>query len=222
MLRSPLLVAAGLALAGCTSGLQYTVDDQTIAGVSLQERAGVLDAQNEVNQAKLEQQKRQSELKQTTALASQSDSECANAEKASSDAVVAQKKAEQGGDMEAINTANRNKEVTEAGAAAADAKRDYLQKKQRALEAAVRADDKHVLAAQARYELEKAKVVQAKQAGGQGFELARFEAQYQEFQNDYQSAKNDADLKMTDANEAERAWKEADKKWQEMRGGKSS
>jgi hypothetical protein len=209
---APLLLCAA-----CSSGLRYTIDDQLVAGVSAPERSGVADAQKELDGARKEQQKVNADLAQANGLVQQCDHDCDVAEKDAVHAVDNQKKAEQGGDMEQVNSANKNKEVTAAGQRAADAKREFMQRKQRALQVSVRAADKHILAAQSRYELEKAKLVSQKALAN--VDVNQFDAQYQEFQIDWQQTKNEADLRWTEANEAERDWKEADKRWQEMRGG---
>src|SRR5215475_2578864 len=149
-------LAALLLCAACSTGLRYTLDDQLIAGLSAPDRASVATAQKELDGARSEQQKVNADLNQVNGLVQQCDKECSNAEAEATHAVENQKKAEQAGDMEQINTANKNKEVTAAAQRAADAKRDYMQKKQRWLLLASKAADKHILAAQSRYELEKA------------------------------------------------------------------
>ena len=194
-----------------------TVNDDVIAGMSAQDKAPVAAAQKELSDAQSEKQRTTSDLAKTNQLVVQCDTECDAAEKDATHAVENQKKAEQAGDMEQINSANKNKEITAAAQRATDAKKEFLSRKQKALQAAARASDKHVTAAQAHVELEKARLCSAKQVCN--VDVTQFDAQYQEFQNDYQSAKNEADLRMTEANEAERDWKEADKRWQEMRGG---
>jgi hypothetical protein len=210
-------LAALLLCAACSTGIRYTIDDQLVAGLAEPDRAPVVDARKELDGAKSEQQKATADLNQVNGLVKQCDKECSTAESEATHAQENQKKAEQAGDMEQINTANKNKEVTAAAQRAADAKRDYMQKKQRAVQLAAKAADKHILAAQSRYELEKAKLAQQKSLAN--VDVTQFDAQYQEFQTDWQQAKNEADLRMTEANESEREWKEADKRWQEMRGG---
>ena len=204
-------------LTGCASGLRMTVNDDVVAGLSVQDKAGIIDAQKELDGAKAEQQRTQGDLAKVNQMVLQCDKECSVAEQDATHAVESQKKAEQAGDMEQMNTANKNKEVTAAGQRAADAKSEFVKRKQKALTAGTRAADKHVTAAQARVELEKAKACSARQVCN--VDVTQFDAQYQEFQGDYQQAKNEADLRMTEANEAERDWREADKRWQEMRGG---
>jgi hypothetical protein len=210
-------IAALLLCAACSTGLRYTIDDQLIAGVAPPDRSSVTDAQKEVEGARSEQQKASADLNQVNGLVQQCDKECSTAEADATHAVENQKKAETAGDMEQINSANKNKEVTAAAQRAADAKREFMQRKQRALQLATKAADKHILAAQSRYELEKAKLANQKSLAN--VDVNQFDAQYQEFQTDWQQAKNEADLRLTEANESEREWKEADKRWQEMRGG---
>src|SRR5215468_9811279 len=98
-----------LLCAACSSGLRYTIDDQLIAGVSQPDRAGVIDAEKELGNAKRAPQTLTHDLTQTNGLVQQCDKECDSAEQDASHAVDNQKKAEQAGDMEQINSANKNK-----------------------------------------------------------------------------------------------------------------
>src|SRR5262245_24076189 len=95
-----------LLCAACSTGLRYTVDDQLIAGVAASERGDVTNAQKEVYGARIEQQKATGDLNQVNGLVQQCEKECSNAEQEATHAIESQKKAEQGGDMEQMNTAN--------------------------------------------------------------------------------------------------------------------
>src|ERR1051326_8954662 len=130
-------------LSGCASGLRMTINDDVIASLSPQDKAGITDAQKELSDAQKEQQKLHADVTQTNGLVKQCDTECDNAEKAAGKAIEDQKKAEQAGDMQQVNTANKNKEVTAAAQRATEAKREFLQRKQRAVQAGSPAERKN-------------------------------------------------------------------------------
>src|SRR5215831_5740853 len=209
-----------LAVCGCATGLKYSVDENAVANVGPSERKDVLAAQTELQAAYGERQKAEADLNQTQTLLHAAEQDEKQAALEADRALDAQKQAEQSHDINHMNTANRNKEVAAAGQRAADAKVAWLDKKARAARAALVAAERRVAAAQAHYELEKARICQAKGIKPTNdFQLAHFESQYEQASVEYQAAKNDADAEATDAGGNERTWKDVAKRYQEMKGG---
>src|SRR5690349_12753219 len=105
MTRPHRALALILLCAACASGIRYTVDDAVIARLPPADRAPADAAQAELDAASNEQRQTGAALSQVTALALQCEKESADAAQAAERAVADQKKAEQAGDMEQINTA---------------------------------------------------------------------------------------------------------------------
>jgi hypothetical protein len=212
--------ALALGLLACSSGLKYTVDDNAIANVAVSDRKAALDAQNEINQAKAESQKADSDLQRCEGERSMADKDYSSAKINADKAADGQKLAEQSHDINQMNRANREKEVAQAGISAAEAKQTWLNKRRKALKLAKDAADKHLLASQAKYELEKARIAQQKGIKpSTDFDVQRFDAQYQEAQKEFESSKRDADAHESDGKDAERDYQNADKRYREMASG---
>src|SRR5262252_2275636 len=165
-----------LAMCGCASGLKYAVDDNVVTNVAADERRDVAAAQSELAAAQADQQKAEVLLNQTQSKLRAAEADEKQAALEAEKSLEAQKAAEQSHDINQVNTANRNKEIAAAGQRAAEAKVAWLEKKARATRTARVAADLRVSAAQAHYELEKARVCQAKGIKpSTDFQLARFE-----------------------------------------------
>jgi hypothetical protein len=218
-IRRPLVALA--LLAGCGGGgLRYVVDDGAIARASVAERAGVLAAQDDVNEAQKEQSKAVGDVAEGESKRAAADAELKRASEANQQAAAAQKAADQANDINLLNHANRDKLVSDAALRAAEGKVEWLRVRQKALLLAKLAADRRVACAQARYELEKAKVAQAKGwKPSSDFELAHFESQAQETDRAYQAAKNDADARAAEASDVEKLWNDSLKQLGEMKGG---
>ena len=208
-----------LCLTACSSGLRYSVDDDALANVSAQERKPVLEAQDDIKKARAEQQFAEADGKQIDASASAAEKEQQQAELDCETTAQAQRQAELSHDIRNMNRANRAKEAALAKRKACQVKLDWMHKRQKAARLVKLAADKHVVAAQARYEVEKARLAQQKGIKSGDIDVPRFEAQNQEAQNEWQSARNDADRALSEANDLEKEWKNADQHWLDIKGG---
>jgi hypothetical protein len=210
-------------LSACASGgLKYTVDDNLLGQAPVIERQGMLEAQGELSAARGERQKLSSEMQENEKALAQAQGEQKQCDANCDKAALEQKQAGQGADISAANAANRNRLITEACSKVAEAKVVFLGKRQKALQAQLRAADRHIVAAQTKNELEKAKIAQAKGIKpSSDFQLSHFETQNEGAQQAWQAQKNEADALSTDADDAEKEWKDAEKRWQDLKGAQA-
>src|SRR2546429_6013033 len=103
-----------LPVSACASGLKYSIDDNAIANVSLEDRKDVLAAQGALNQARAEQQKADADLGQVQGQREMAVKEAKQATLEAEKSLDAQKLAEQSHDIKQMNSANRGKEVAAA------------------------------------------------------------------------------------------------------------
>ena len=193
-------IFALLILGGCSSGPKYKVDDNLIASASVDEKRGMLAAQSDVNTAKAEQAQVKNEL-------STAERELDIAENEYKTAKLQLDGAKQSGDLNRKNQAERDLHVAEMGVKAADAKVDWMEKKVKWLKKTRDAADYHVASAQARYELEKAKIIQSKGIRpSNDFQIMNFETQDLENSRKYSECRLDADKRKADVLDLERKY----------------
>ena len=97
--------------------------------------------------------------------------------------------------------------VAQLGVKAADVKVDWLSKKRKWIKAQRDAADEHFAAADARLELEKAKLAQQKDIKpSKDFDVMNFESDNLKKQQNYSSARMDADKMQADVDRLERDW----------------
>jgi hypothetical protein len=193
---------------GCGGGgAKYHVDDQSLASLSMQEKQGIFAAQNEKNQAQAEQQQFQAQVKNTEHDIDVADNDYKTAKLQLDTAKLNVKAAEQGGDVNRKQQAQRDVQIAELGVKAADAKVDWLKKKRKWQDASADAAEKHVAECDARAELEKAKLAQAKGIKpDEKFDPMLFEQDYQEKARKYNDARLDADRLKPDVDGKEREY----------------
>jgi outer membrane protein TolC len=204
MLVSVVLVAA----VGCGGGgAKYHVNDNSLATASVQEKQGVLAAQQEKEVAKTEQQKAEADLKNIDNELSVAENDYKAAKLQLDTAKLNLKTAESAGDVNRKNQATHDVRVQELGVKAADAKVDWLSKKRKWIKAQRDAAEEHYAAADARYELEKAKLAQQKGIKpSDDFNVMNFETDNLKKQQKYSEARMDADKMQADVDRLERDW----------------
>src|SRR5262249_10581583 len=136
--------------------------DQSLAAVSMEDKKGIFAAQNELTQARAEQQKAEADVNSVDTESDVADNELKTAKLQLDTAKLNQKAAEQAADVNKKNQAGHDLHIAEMAVKAAEAKDDFLGKKKKWLKRTRDAAEAHVAAADARAELEKAKVAQAK------------------------------------------------------------
>ncbi len=197
-----------LLVSGCGSGPKYKIDDNTLAQVPVTEKQGVMAAEGEETQAK-------EELRTAGAMVDQTDRDLDIAEnelkasKLSLDTAQLNKKsAEQSGDINRKNAAERDIHVAELGVKAAEAKVDWLEKKKKMHKRERDVAEAHVAAAASKAELEKAKLADSKGIKpSQDFNVMNFESESLQKSQKYSEAKLDADKVKPEVDDLERKYK---------------
>lgn len=218
-----LVAAAGAALFGgaaCSSGLSYKVDDSAMDSVPANQRTSVFDARRDLEIAQGEQRTAGTQLEGLD-----HDRDIADKEKQQAQLEVEKASSEfeasvQAHDQNRNEAATHGKDVAELGLKAADAKLDWIVQKKAWYKATRNAADAHVAAAQAKVELEKARV--AKTAGiktTDEIDVGKFESQSKDRSSDWQSAKKDAESEQKSAQKLEDRWKDLVGQHSKAKGG---
>jgi len=202
-----LMWLASFALWACSSGPKYKVDDNLVTSATVDEKKGMFAAANDVNVAKAELAQAKSELD----VAERDDDIASNEYKAAKlqkdSAKLQLETAKQSGDMNRRNQAERDLHVAEMGVKATDAKVDWMDKKVKWLKKTRDAAEYHLASAQARYELEKAKILSAKGIRPTAdFQIMNFETQDLESSRKYSECRLDADKRKADVLDLERKY----------------
>lgn len=204
-MRKALLLSLVMAAACGAGGAKYHVDDSSLASASVQEKQGVLAAQQEKEVAKTEQQKSEADLKNVDNELSVAENDYKSAKLQLDTAKLNQKAAEQAGDENRKQQAMHDLRVAELGVKAADAKVDWLNKKRKWIKSQRDAADDHFAAADSRCELEKAKLAQQKGIKpSKDFDVMNFESDNMKKQQQYSSSRMDADKMQADVDRLER------------------
>jgi len=198
------LLLVGAAACG-GGGAKYHVNDNALATASVQEKQGVLAAQQEKEVAKTEQAKAEADLKNIENEVDIADNEYKSAKLQLENAKTMQKAGEQSGDSNRKAQSTHDVRVAELGVKSADAKVDWLSKKRKWIKAQRDAADDHYAAADARLELEKAKLAQQKGIKpSDDFNVMNFETDNLKKQQKYSESRMDADKMQADVDRLER------------------
>jgi hypothetical protein len=198
-----------LVFAGCgVGGAKYHVKDDSLAAVSVQEKQGIFAAQSERDVAKAELQKANADLKQIENDEDIAANDYKTAKLGLNTTKLNQKSAEQAGDVNRKNAAARDSRIAQLGVKSADARVDWLRKKRKWIKAQRDAAAEHFAAADARCELEKAKLAQAKNIKPtEDFNINNFEADNLKRQQRYSETRMGADKMQADVDNLERQYK---------------
>jgi hypothetical protein len=193
-------------VAGCGGGgAKYHVDDNSLATASVQEKQGILAAQQEKEVAKTEQQKAEADLKNIDNELSIAENDYKTAKLGLDTAKLNSKAAEQSGDFNRKNQGTHDVRIAELGVKAADTKVDWLSKKRKWIKAQRDAAEDHYASADSRLELEKAKLAQQKGIKpSKDFDVMNFEADNLKKQQQYSTSRMDADKMQADVDRLER------------------
>jgi len=195
-----------LLVAGCGGGgAKYHVDDNSLASASVQEKQGILAADQEKEVAKTEQQKAEADLKNVDNELSIAENDYKSTKLQLDTAKLNQKAAETSGDENKKRQSMHDMRIAELGVKAADAKVDWLNKKRKWIKSQRDAADDHFAAADSRVELEKAKLAQQKGIKpSKDFDIMNFESDNMKKQQQYSSSRMDADKMQADVDRLER------------------
>jgi outer membrane protein TolC len=198
------LLLVGAAACG-GGGAKYHVNDNALATASVQEKQGVLAAQQEKEVAKTEQAKAEADLKNIENELDIAENEYKSAKLQLDSAKLTAKAGEQSGDSNRKVQGTHDVRVAELGVKASDAKVDWLSKKRKWIRAQRDAADNHYAAADARLELEKAKLAQQKGIKpSDDFNVMNFETDNLKKQQKYSESRMDADKMQADVDRLER------------------
>jgi hypothetical protein len=212
-------ILVALLLAGCSSGPKYKIDDNTLAQVPLAEKQGIMASQNEQIQAKEELRKAKADLDQVDREEDIADNELKSAKLSLDTAEMNKKAAEQSGDMNRKSSADRDIHVAELGVKAAKAKAEWLSKKHKWMKQIYEAAQDHQSSADAKYELEKAKVASSKGIKpSSDFNVMNFETESLEKSKRYSETRLDADKRKADVDDLERKFNNVNQEYQAAKG----
>jgi hypothetical protein len=220
-MRKLILIPAVL-LGACASGPKYRVDDKLLDGCNTQEKQGMLAAQNDLNVAKDEQRQAKVELDSTERDLDIANNEYKTAKLQKDTAKLQLEGAKQSGDGNRVNGAERDLHVAEMGVKAADAKVDWLEKKYKYQKKWRDRAELHASSAASRYELEKAKLVNAKGIKPTGdFQLINFETQDLDASRKFSEMSLDADKLKAEALDLERKYQEKNQQYTDAKNSVS-
>lgn len=205
-LRHTLFIAL-LAAGGCSSGPKYKIDDSVFAQIPVQEKQGMMMAEQERSIAKQEYQKAEADLKQVSRELDIAENEYKMAKLGVENAESSKKLAEQTGDVNRKNSAERDLRVSEMGKKAGQAKVDWLERKKKLIKREREAAEAHQKSADAKYELEKARLAQMRGIKpSEDFNVATFETQAMERDKDFTEARLDAEKLRPEVDSLERTY----------------
>lgn len=206
-MRTRLLGVVLLWTAACATGPKYQIDDSALAAVPLEEKSAVLAAQNELNQARAEQDHARANLSAAKTRYEMARNESKAAQLELENAKLRQKANQASGDLNRTGSSEHEMKLAELKVNTARAKLEWLDKKRRWLDETADAADAHVAAAEAKYELEKARVADARKIKpSENFNLPSFESTNLDKQKRYVDARMGAEKMKAEVDRAERTY----------------
>jgi outer membrane protein TolC len=199
---------------GCSSGPKYRIDDATLASIPLADKQGMMAAQNEQNIAHEELRKAKSDLTDVDRELDIANNEYKSAKLGKDTAELNQKAADTSGDINRKNQAQRDVHVADLGVKSTDKKVSFLEKKRKWIKGMVDAAEDHITAADAKFELEKARLVASKgMQPSKDFNVTNFETESLDRMKRYSETKLDADKRKPEVDQLEYQWKALDAEW---------
>jgi hypothetical protein len=201
-----LLVACGGSAAPGPKPLKYHYDEVYIAQFSMEEKAGVLEAQNEYQRARAGQMKAESDLGEIKTTLGVAQNERKQAVLSEESANQEKQAADSSGDMTRINQAARNMRVAELNRRAADDKVAYIKASRSYLKKLLRYRQEETFHREARYEHAKAKLGQAKNIAPKGVRYESYPGQTEERSRSAQKARQKFASDKQKADAAKKTW----------------
>jgi hypothetical protein len=193
----------------CSGGAKYTIDDSVLAQVPTEEKQLMMAARQEQNLAGDQLLKAKADAAQADRDREIADNEYKASKLQVESAELSKKSAEATGDVNRKAAADHDLRVAELGKKAADAKSEWGDKRRDWLRAELEAAELHVKAANAKYELEKAKLADAKGIKPSAdFKVANYEKVSLETAKEYSETKLDADKRKPNVDALERRYQE--------------
>jgi hypothetical protein len=215
----PFMIAAVLLAGACGGGSKYTIDDNVLAQVPLQEKQAMMAAQQERSIAGEQLLKAKADVAQADRERDIAENEYKASKLTVGSAELTKKSAEATGDVNRKAAAEHDLHVAELGKRAADAKLEWAKKRGDWLSAERVAAERQVKAADAKYELEKAKLASAKGIRpSNDFNVANFEIESLGQSKSHAEAKLEADKMKVEVDTLERTYRERNEEWASARG----
>ncbi|MCS6914177.1 MAG: hypothetical protein RMK29_12965 [Myxococcales bacterium] len=206
-------------LTACSSGPKYQVDDAILADVPVSEKQAMLSAKSEIDQALEERRKAEADLQVVQRDLSLAEAEQGQAKLEVDKAEAELKLAEQTKDMNRIQLAREQVKRAKLAREVADLKVDWQKQRRKAQRAVVEAAEGHLQAARARFEQEKARLVQQKGKRPSGdFNVLAFDQQAIKMQSRYDEARIEANRQMLQASQKEQAYQQRLTQYQQALG----
>jgi hypothetical protein len=195
-----------LSAASC-GGPKYKVDNVVLSDVPVSQKGDTLAAESEMNHAAEEKRKAEADVALDDRDISVAEAELAqvklNRDKAEADLQLA----ERGKDLNRIEPAKAELRGGDMGRRAAEAKLTWLKARRAYHRSMIEVAELHGTSAQRRYELEKARLVQATgKRPSEDFSVTKFEQQATEARGRYDQARAQADRQRAEAGQLEQAY----------------
>jgi hypothetical protein len=181
-------------------------DDMHIAQVEIAEKQNVVQAQNDFSIAKMEHAKAEADFNEVRTKIKIAENERDQALLSEKSAGHEKKSADDSSDMNRVNSAMRSKRAAELSRKAADEKVSYLKEYRNYLQKHMLYTEWNRYAAEARFELAKAKVAQAKNIRPKDFEIADYEKQYKQRADGAKKAHSKAETAKKKAETKKKKW----------------
>jgi hypothetical protein len=211
-LAIPFLVAACGSSDKAPSPLRYTFDDMHIAAVALDEKQSVIHSKQDYDIAQMERAKAEADYNDSATQLELARNESEKAALTEKSAQTEMKAAEASADMTRRKAAERGRRAVGGKVEFQRARRAWLQKH-------LRYTQHNAFARQAKWELEKAKVAQARNIRPAGFDVMNYEGQYKERSESAQRARLVADQEKQKAQGKLQEWAAQEKEYAAARGG---
>ncbi|GAB4517364.1 MAG: hypothetical protein Tsb0020_35970 [Haliangiales bacterium] len=198
--------------------LEHTIDEMFIAKVPLSQKQDVLQAQNEFAAAKMKRAEIDAEYGETATELSIAENEQEQAKLDEKSVEARKKAAEESADMNRVNTVAREMRAAKLATQAAEAKVKYVKARRKYLRQKLFQAEDEMYAAEAQFELEKARVAQANNIRPKGFEAGNFERQATERSKHAQRTKALLERERGEMEKARSEWQALKKEATSARG----
>ncbi len=217
------ITATAVAMAACGGGssgpgpLRHTLDNQYIVGISPAEQGGVVAAEQDLIVATKEKDKAEYDLKNVGLEVKIAGFEYDRA-KLSVKIAQAKREAAASAGVAMQNLADSEMRAATLGMTSAETKREFMKSKGRWLKAWRKYTIYGVYAADAKLQLEKARIAKAKNNYPKGFDLAKFEEQARDRVGSAGRAKEAAQDELKRAQGLQREWARREQEWMSAMG----
>lgn len=160
--------------------LKHTIDEMYIARIPMDQKQPVLEAENQYNIARMEQNQVEAEYSESATELQVAQNELAQAKLDEKSAQSRKKAADASADMNRVDAANRELNAAKLSRQAAEKKVAYIKAKRGLSKKRLQQSEDETYAKQSRHELAKARLAKANNIRPKGFDLPNYERQAQD------------------------------------------